>query len=79
MFKKIVNHKGFWKSVVSIGIAFIILFIIIKWAIEGFSFLFITEQDPYLFILGTAAAGFIYGFLVSFGKFRARLKKNEHH
>lgn len=79
MFKKIVNHRGFWKSVVSIGIAFVILFIIVKWAIEGFSFSFITSQDPFLFILGTTTAGFVYGFLVSFGKFRARLKKKEHH
>lgn len=78
MFGKIVNHKGFWRSVISIGLAFVILFLFIKWAIEGFTFTFITEQDPFLFVLGTAMAGFIYGFLVTFGKFRARIKKNEH-
>lgn len=77
MFKQIVTHEGFWKSVISLGLAFIVLFILIKSAIEGFSFSFITDQDPLLFIIGTAAAGFVYGFLVSFGKFRARIKRNE--
>lgn len=77
MFRKIVTHKGFWNSVISIGLAFVLLFLIIKWVIEGFTFDFITRQDPFLFIIGTALAGFIYGFLVTFGKFRARIKKNE--
>ncbi|MBZ0328429.1 MAG: hypothetical protein K8F54_12535 [Altibacter sp.] len=77
MFKQIISHKGFWKSVVSLGLAFVILFLLIKWAIEGFSADFITAQNPLLFILGTAVAGFIYGFFVTFGKFRAKLKREE--
>jgi NhaP-type Na+/H+ or K+/H+ antiporter len=76
MFKQIVTHKGFWKSVISLGLAFVILFLLIKWAIEGFSTDFISEQNPLYFILGACGAGFVYGFFVSYGKFRARIKKN---
>ncbi|MFT5982554.1 MAG: hypothetical protein ACI9RM_000986, partial [Ulvibacter sp.] len=36
MFKKVINHDGFWRSVVSLAIAFALLFILVKWAISGF-------------------------------------------
>ncbi|MCW8981653.1 MAG: hypothetical protein OQJ83_09725 [Altibacter sp.] len=77
MFKKVVTYPGFWRSVVSLGLAFVLLFLLIKWAIEGFSFVYLTDRDPLFFILGTLAAGFVYGFFVSFGKFRAKLKAKE--
>ena len=77
MFKRVLNTKGFWKSVFSLGLAFVLLFIIIKWAIEGFKMSFLSEKDPLLFIGGTAIAGFIYGFFVSFGKFRSKLKNKD--
>ena len=77
MFKEIVTHKGFWRSVISLAIAFIVLFIIVKWAIEGFSTQFFTEQDPITFFGGISLAGLIYGFFVTFGKFRGRLKKKD--
>jgi cytosine/uracil/thiamine/allantoin permease len=77
MFKRVISHEGFWKSVVSLAIAFAVLFIIIKWAIDGFSMDFITERNPLYFFLGVIAAGLVYGFFVTFGKFRARLKKED--
>ncbi|QAA81619.1 hypothetical protein EI546_07720 [Aequorivita sp. H23M31] len=77
MFKKIVGHKGFWKSVISLALAFAILFGLIKWAIEGFATAFFTERDPLVFILGLLLAGLVYGFFVTFGKFRAKIKENE--
>ncbi len=77
MFKQIVSHKGFWKSVLSLGLAFILLFILIKWAIEGFDMAFFTEQDPLLFLSGITAAGFVYGFFVTYGRFRKKLKNKE--
>jgi hypothetical protein len=77
MFKNVLNHKGFWKSVISLAIVFAIVFTIIKWAIDGFSFSFITENDPIRFILGVILAGFVYGFFVTFGKFRNKLKNKE--
>ena len=75
MFKKVINTKGFWKSVFTLAIAFAILFALIKWAIEGFALAYFTERNPLLFILTLLGAGFIYGFFVTFGKFQAKLKE----
>ena len=45
MFKKVINTKGFWKSVFSLGLAFALLFTLAKWAIEGFKMSFFTEKN----------------------------------
>lgn len=77
MFKKVINTKGFWKSVFSLAIAFALLFAVIKWAIEGFALSYFTEINPWMFMLTLVIAGFIYGFFVTFGKFRSKLKEKE--
>ncbi len=78
MFKKVVSTPGFWKSVFSLGLAFMILFVLIKWAIEGFdSAYFLSFENPSLVILGLLVGGFIYGFFAAFGKFRGKIKKDE--
>jgi hypothetical protein len=77
MFKKIINTKGFWRSVFSLALSFAILFALIKWAIEGFELAYFTDRNPWMFILTLLVAGFIYGFFVTFGKFRAKLKEKE--
>ena len=78
MFKKVISTKGFWKSVLYIGIAFALLFVVIKWAIEGFKIdYFKTIKNPIFVITGLLLSGLVYGFLVSFGKFRGKLKKDE--
>lgn len=74
MFKKVINTKGFWKSVFSLGLAFALLFTLAKWAIEGFKMSFFTEKNMLSFVATLLAAGFVYGFFVTFGKFRAKLK-----
>ena len=75
MFKKVINHDGFWRSVVSLAIAFALVFVLIKWAISGFESAFFTQGDPVRFFAGIVLAGFVYGFFVSFGKFRNKLRK----
>lgn len=77
MFQKVISHEGFWKSVVSLAMAFALVFIIIKWAISGFESAFFTQGDPVRFFAGIVLAGFVYGFFVTFGKFRARIKNQE--
>ena len=77
MFKRVINTKGFWKSVFSLAIAFAIIFGLIKWAIEGFNTTYFTEKNPAMFLLTLLLAGFVYGFFVTFGKFRAKLKEND--
>ena len=76
MFKKVITAKGFWKSVLSLMMAFVVLFALINWAIEGFSLTYFTERNPWVLFLTLFVAGFVYGFFVTFGKFRARLKEN---
>ena len=79
MFQKVISTPGFWRSVYSLGFAFSLLFVIIKWAIDGFKTEYFTSiNNPWVFILGLLVGGFLYGFIVSFGKFRAKLKKDDH-
>lgn len=78
MFKKIISTRGFWKSVFSLAIAFAALFTLVKWAIEGFSMSYFTDKNPFTHILLLFAAGAIYGFFVTYGKFRSKLKENNH-
>jgi len=77
MFKEIINHKGFWKSVVSVGLAFIVLYFLFRWILDGFSFNFMEAMDTWLYVLVIAAAGFIYGFFVTYGKFWKKLKERK--
>ena len=78
MFKKIISTEGFWKSVASLGIAFALLFVVVKWAIEGFKMTYFSSiQNPVFFFLGLIVGGFVYGFLVTYGKFRGKYKKDE--
>ena len=78
MFQKVISTPGFWRSVFSLGIAFALIFVLIKWAIEGFSMEYFNSiSNPFTFLLGLLTGGIIYGFLVTFGKFRAKLKKEE--
>ena len=78
MFKKVISTPGFWKSVFSLGLAFIILFVAVKWAIEGFdTAYFISFKNPLIIVLGLVLGGFIYGFFAAFGKFRGKIKKDE--
>jgi len=79
MFQKIISTKGFWRSVISLGVAFALLFVIIKWAIEGFKLSYFSSlQNPIFFVLGLAVGGLVYGFLVTYGKFRGKFKRDEH-
>jgi len=77
MFKKITTSKGFWKSVISLALAFVFLFTLIKWAIEGFKMDFFSDRNPFVFLLTLLLAGLIYGFFVTYGKFRSKLKEKE--
>ena len=77
MFKRVINTKGFWKSAISLAVAFVLLFAVIKWAIDGFDMDYFTERDPIIFILTLLGAGLVYGFFVTYGKFSKKLKEND--
>jgi NhaP-type Na+/H+ or K+/H+ antiporter len=76
MFKRIITHPGFWRSVMSLAVAFILLFILIKWIIEGFKMSFFAEQGA-LFFIGLIGAGLVYGFFSTYGKFWKKFKEDK--
>ncbi|PZW41429.1 MULTISPECIES: hypothetical protein [Mesonia] len=81
--KKITKMPTFWKSVAMLSIMFIIIYNIIN---LGFSFGFDTSafaesnlQQPYLFrfLAANLVGGFLYGFIMTYFKFKSRLKEEE--
>ncbi|TVZ27264.1 hypothetical protein JM83_2293 [Gillisia sp. Hel_I_86] len=83
-FKKVINAKGFWRSVVGMGISFIVVYHIITmlFAFGGFDFSGYFEQNLsqgrwMRFVLGSLLSGFLYGFIITFGQFSIKQKKEE--
>ena len=82
-FKEMISQRAFWKSVLFLGLGFLIVYDIISMLFEygGFHFeAYFTERTEdgklFRFILGQLLAAFAYGFIISFGQFRGRQKKD---
>ena len=82
-FKSIVSQKAFWKSVFWLGLSFLVLYNVITMFFEygGFAFADFFEErtrDGKLirFIIGQLLAAFLYGFILAFGQFRGKQKKD---
>ena len=81
MFTKVICYKGFWPSVVFLSIMFIIIYNIADWGMAfNFDFqAYIDERfdsDKLLrFLFANVLSGLVYGFIISFFKFRSRVKK----
>lgn len=75
--KEVTKMPGFWRMVVIMGFSFVFLFLVLKWALDGFSFDFFQRQDPVLLVIGSLGAGFVYGFFVAYGRFKKQLHKNK--
>jgi len=73
MFKKVTSHKGFWKSVATLTLAFAVVFFFVQWAFVSFSagFLNVSLRTVVALLLG----GFVYGFSMTYGKFWGKLKE----
>ncbi len=83
-FKKIVGNKDFWRSVLGMAIAFAIVYHIITMLFEFGGFYFAAFYDQKIgggrwlrFVMGTLLSSFLYGFIVSYGLFVAKLKKKD--
>lgn len=77
MVKRIFGYPGFWKSVVVLSIAYICIMALVLWGSRGFSTTFIKAFLVSKNLVLTIAAGFFAGFMVSYGKFWARLKRED--
>lgn len=83
-FKKIVRDKAFWKSVVVLGLAFALIYQFVSMLFDYGGLDFSAFYEDKLegtkwvrFIIGTLLAAFLYGFIISYGQFRSKIKKRE--
>ncbi|MFC7356769.1 hypothetical protein ACFQO1_03645 [Jejudonia soesokkakensis] len=78
MFKRVITHKGFLKSVFILGLIYAIILLFLQWAMFGFSTALFSEGISPLFIITLLGAGLFCGFMVSFGKFWGKLKREDY-
>lgn len=80
MFTKIISAKGFWVDVVKLAAVFIVIYNVVDlWLNYSFDMALYAETkfkpDKLLrFFVANILSGFVYGFVVSFFKFRKRIK-----
>lgn len=80
MFTKVISHKGFWRSVTFLSAMFIIIYNFADlWMVFEFDTTAYIEErfavDNILrFSFANIFSGFVYGFIVSFFKFRGKIK-----
>lgn len=77
MFTRIIKYPGFWKSVVFLSIMYLVILLLVQWVATGFSPQFVDKllQSSKLWML--PFAGLAAGFMVTYGKFWARIKKED--
>ena len=77
MFQRIINHPGFWKSVVFLTLMYLLILLVVQWFFTGFSseFISLLLQSNKVWLL--PFAGLIAGFMVSYGKFWGKLKRED--
>lgn len=82
-FKSIVNKRAFWKSVFWLGLSFLVLYNLITIFFEYGEFAFVTffkertgDGKLIRFIIGQLLAAFAYGFILAFGQFQSKEKKD---
>ena len=82
-FKSIISQRTFWKSVLWLGLSFLVLYNVITIFFEYGEFALITfiadrtgDGKMIRFIIGQFLAAFLYGFILAFGQFRGKQKKD---
>lgn len=81
MFSKVISHPGFWKSVVFLASMFILIYNIadVFMAFDGSFSAYINErfavEHLLRFFTANIASGFVYGFIISFFKFKSKIKQ----
>lgn len=83
MLRKIIHTKGFGKSVLYLSIAFIVVYNLVDIGIK-FNFdisLYFQERfasdNLMRFFVANIGSGFVYGFIISYFKFRGKVKNDE--
>ncbi len=74
MFKRVISHKGFLKSVLSLGLVYGIVLFLLQWVFRSFHAPFLNITNVLISLL----AGLIAGLFISYGKFWGKLKQQDH-
>lgn len=77
MIKRILSDPKFWKSVFSLATAFVVVFVLVFWGVNGFKKSFFEDRDPVTFVVVCILSGLVYGFFVTYGKFWGRYKREK--
>lgn len=84
LFQKIFKLKAFWKSVLVLGIGFVIVYNLFTMIIEFGGFDFSGFYDKKLadgkwirLVLASVFSAFVYGLIIAYGKFYMKLKNSE--
>lgn len=83
MFNKVLFAKGFLKSVLYLAVAFILIYnlvdVIIKFDFDFSLYLKgrLAKDNLLRFFVANIGSGFIYGFIVSYFKFKSKLSKQD--
>ncbi|OAB76042.1 hypothetical protein [Cochleicola gelatinilyticus] len=78
MFKQVISHKGFWRSVFILGVVYMSILVVIQWAFTGFSLHFFETIGVLRLCLVFVAGAFVCGFSVSYAKFWGKLKSDQY-
>ena len=76
MLGRVIAQKGFWKSVGVLGFVYAFVLFLLKWAFSGFtSDIFQLHISQFLIFL---ICGFVAGIFSAYGKYWAKLKRDEY-
>ncbi len=77
MFKRIITYKGFWRSVLFLSAMYLLILLVLQWVAMGFSSGFFTALLQSNKVWMVPFAGLVAGFMVSYGKFWGKLKRED--
>ena len=75
MFGRVIKQKGFWKSVLVLGLIYAAVLFLLKWAFTGFNVeIFNLPMAQYfVFII----CGLVAGLFSAYGKYWGKLKRDD--
>lgn len=74
MFKRVITHRGFLKSVLILGLVYGVVLFLLHWAFNSFQAPFLSFSNICIALL----SGLVAGLFISYGKFWGKLKQKDH-
>ncbi len=78
MFKRVISHQGFWKSVATLSLIYMIVLILVQGISLGFSEVFLNNVFTLKSIATLIGAGVVCGFAITYAKFWRKLKEQDY-